>query len=65
MAEKMTTQDACELIQDDLICILDEVIPTKMMDDVCQVIVDRFRELDDSLIDTVIRYTAPGGGGQF
>lgn len=66
MPEKVTTQDACQLIQDDLMCILDEVIPTKMMDDVCQVVVDRFKELNDSLIDRIVdRYTVPGGGSQF
>lgn len=40
-------EDIREQIQDDLNCILGDTIPTTMLDDVCQVIVDRFKELTD------------------
>lgn len=44
--EKSDLEDQCELIQDDLICVLDG-IDERILDNVCQVIVDRFAVLKE------------------
>jgi hypothetical protein len=46
-------KDQCELIQDDLTCILDGV-DNQTLDMVCQVIVDRIQILKLKLLETEI-----------
>lgn len=50
--------DQCELIQDDLTCILDGIDEDydnpKMLDHACQAVVDRLKVLKDQLDETFI-----------
>ena len=48
MLTKEDLDNQCQLIQDDLDCILDGIESTTMAN-VCQVIVDRFQILKDNL----------------
>jgi len=48
MLTEQDLKDQCELTQNDLDCILDGIDNT-MMTNVCQVIVDRFKILQDKL----------------
>ncbi len=39
----------CEQIQDDLICILEEIVSDEMLTNVCQVVVDRFDQAKENI----------------
>ena len=50
--EQKMDKDLCELIQDDIICCVEsdnEIVQRfpDLLDNLCQIVVDRFKEIDD------------------
>lgn len=56
MIQNANVRNTCELIQNDLDCILGGIDNEYIMDRVCQMIVDRMHDLDEN-IDSLPKHT--------